>query len=500
MDTHINSLSEIYSAIGEHDQLITLLAALSLLIAFNFRKLRFPRLKITPILIIIALALALRLSPLGTVPFSYDEIFSASMAGLPLDKLGEAVIADVHPPIYYLILSVASKTLGDTETVLRLPALALSLISVWLTYKLAWRLTKNKQVGLIAALVIAVLPAHIRYSVEARGYMLLLVLVQSALYANLTRRYILFAAATMLLPLVHSLGYFYMAALVAGDVSKRLNPLPAFIPIPGAVWLPFMLYQSADVADGFWLEPLTPSGILTPLATMTVGASNISALFIAVPGAFILTYLGINQARRIIAKYEIITLLMVAFGVPGIAALVSFAWKPIYLDRALMPAVMLFVPLWAAGIYRLQAARWIAIITLGVALAGYQTDAYALGRPDLEQWINSCRGDAIYTVSTGTALIAKHYAGDRPVYVWDRANDLGQTLPDNAKQLFGLVITDGHSLPDSFCIPYQWDNPFTTTEQNILEIKDQLQQPHDVIVIGKAAYSTLISYEVHNAN
>ena len=54
----------------------------------------------------------------------YDEAFSAWLAALPLNRLLEATLNDVHPPFYYVLLWGINRIWGNAEIVLRLPSVA----------------------------------------------------------------------------------------------------------------------------------------------------------------------------------------------------------------------------------------------------------------------------------------------------------------------------------------------------------------------------------------
>ena len=448
----INSLDQLIGALNAADRVIFGLALLALLGAVAAHRLpRFKLPRISPLFIILILAFALRIPGLSE-SFWYDETFSAAMASLSLDDLGAAMVSDVHPPLYYLVLWGVAQIAGTSELALRAPALLAGMASILMTYHLTYKLfNRQHTAALIAAFIMAILPAHIRYSAEARGYMLLVLLVQIGLYANITRNRVLFALALVGLPLTHNLGYIYAAALAAGGwMVKRLRPALLLSLVPSGVWLPAMLLQSQDVANGFWLNELIPQGIIRPLATMTVGGHSIASIFISIPGVFILTYVGVLVARRWVKRRDGWAWLFVALGVPVLTAIASWVWKPVYLDRALLPAMLLVVPAWAAAIQVRRPMQWVAVIALGVGLVAY----LSADRPDYRAWVAACDGPAIYVRSTATGIISQYYSGGRTVYIDSDSNDLAQWLPDHTKALFGLVIVD--DMPDGdLCMPVQ---------------------------------------------
>lgn len=81
--------------------------------------------------------------------------------------------ADVHPPLYYLCMSVWSFVFGTSEIALRMPSVIFSLIAGWYVYKMG---------GKWAAAFFLFNPLIIYYSQEARMHMMATMLLAGALY------------------------------------------------------------------------------------------------------------------------------------------------------------------------------------------------------------------------------------------------------------------------------------------------------------------------------
>lgn len=79
--------------------------------------------------------------------------------------------ADFHPPGYFIILWVWTRLFGYSEIAVRAPSIIFSLLTVYLVYLIGKKVF-SKNVGLTAALLLAVNPLHIYYSQEARMYAL----------------------------------------------------------------------------------------------------------------------------------------------------------------------------------------------------------------------------------------------------------------------------------------------------------------------------------------
>ncbi|MBI2196515.1 glycosyltransferase family 39 protein [Candidatus Daviesbacteria bacterium] len=80
-------------------------------------------------------------------------------------------VADFHPPGWFIILWVWGKTFGYSEIAVRIPSVIIGVLTIYITYLLGKKLI-SKNVGLIAALLLAINPLHIYYSQEARMYAL----------------------------------------------------------------------------------------------------------------------------------------------------------------------------------------------------------------------------------------------------------------------------------------------------------------------------------------
>lgn len=125
-------------------------------------------------LLIFIVGLGLRIYDLGSESIWYDEAISVAVA--KLDLLAQIqwsfVQNDNNPPLYYEILHFWIAIFGDSEFASRLPSAILGSFSIIAIYSVG-RLLFNKNVGLLAALILATSVFHIKYSQEARAYSLL---------------------------------------------------------------------------------------------------------------------------------------------------------------------------------------------------------------------------------------------------------------------------------------------------------------------------------------
>lgn len=86
-----------------------------------------------------------------------------------LGMITEYAKADFHPPGYFIILWVWTRFFGFSEISVRIPSVIFGVVAVYLIYLIGKKLY-SKNLGLVAALILAVNPLHIYYSQEARMY------------------------------------------------------------------------------------------------------------------------------------------------------------------------------------------------------------------------------------------------------------------------------------------------------------------------------------------
>ncbi len=133
---------------------------------------------------VLAVALALRLWGLGRESLWLDEATSLMLARMPIPALLAWTAADIHPPLYYLLLHFW-RHLGEGEATLRGLSVLGGMLGVGLTFLVARRLF-GRRTALAAALLVAVAPLHIWYSQEARGYVWLATFGLLAMYGLAT--------------------------------------------------------------------------------------------------------------------------------------------------------------------------------------------------------------------------------------------------------------------------------------------------------------------------
>jgi mannosyltransferase len=124
------------------------------------------------LVLIVVLAAGLRFYQIGAQSLWSDEGNSAALAARSLIQITRDAANDIHPPLYYWLLSLWTRIFGTSEAALRSLSGVLGILLVLCIAQLG-RCMHNKAVGLVAAFFAAISPFQVYYSQEARMYILL---------------------------------------------------------------------------------------------------------------------------------------------------------------------------------------------------------------------------------------------------------------------------------------------------------------------------------------
>ncbi len=141
-----------------------------------------PRALLIGIVVAGVLAVAVVLRFVTTSDLWLDEALTVNIAHVPLSQLEDALRRDGAPPLYYLLLHGWMALFGTGDVAVRAMSGVLGVAMLPLAYLAGRRLggadpSRRRWVAWGAVLVVASSPYAIRYSTEARMYMLAMVLV-----------------------------------------------------------------------------------------------------------------------------------------------------------------------------------------------------------------------------------------------------------------------------------------------------------------------------------
>jgi len=134
------------------------------------------------LVLFLLLAFALRFYGLDAQSLWNDEGTSVALAQRDLVTITQDAAHDIHPPLYYWLLSGWVRLFGSSETAVRALSACLGVVLVALTYALGRSLV-GRRVGLVATFLVAINPFQVYYAQEARMYMLLATLTAAAMLA-----------------------------------------------------------------------------------------------------------------------------------------------------------------------------------------------------------------------------------------------------------------------------------------------------------------------------
>lgn len=392
------------------------------------------------------ISLAVRLATISLEPFWYDEAFTSYVASLRFGDMLQAIAGDTHPPIWYAMSWLIAQVAGASPLMLRLPAALFSALCVGELYKLCKRYAGPNQ-ALIASGLLAVLPAQIYYGQEARMYSLLTLLVLIVANAIASRSWLRVALGGVLMMYTHNMAILYAVPLgIWSIISSRGQVLRYwYIALAYVPWLGVLKQQVVSMqTNGFWIVNNTPGSMLYFLEYTTFfNRLPAWALYHGSVVAIAMSVMSLWALRReLLTKTGILALL----GLAPTAELyvISQVWRPMMLDRLLLPAGTMIVAIWAAGFTRMTRLSQRIALTLFVPVfvlsvisyyrIGTKTDYGVALQPIFDNWQD---GDTVYHNSLSSVVLFRGKLPDDG-YILPGLGDLAQSLSEPTKIAMGI--------------------------------------------------------------
>jgi 4-amino-4-deoxy-L-arabinose transferase-like glycosyltransferase len=404
--------------------------------------------------LVMLLAFGLRIVRVVGRPLWYDEAFAVLYASLDYEGMVYGTVtpvagagaADVHPLLYYFSLHAWMEVAGRSPFAARFFSVVLGMAAVALLWRLAaWCF--DRRVGLVVGLLAAANPFHVAYSQEARMYALLGLAAVVAAWGLLRaldggkrRWWALYAVGAALTLYAHNLGAFVVLALNLLAVARRRwwRRLPALIladAVALALFAPWLIGvlpgQLGFIERAYWLDAPGANEAARALMLPVLTFYEVPALWLLWLGLFVslvLLALLILRAWRLRSRAGGFLLLC---WVP-IAMLFAVAqWRPVYLERALLPSALFYLValgwlLARGGLPRLLNAGVAALLIVAVigSLVGHYAYAH-FPRPPFQEAVVYLRGRA----EPADALVHTNKLTFFPMHVY--APDLaGEFLAD----------------------------------------------------------------------
>jgi len=357
----------------------------------------------------------LRLLRLGSNSLWFDESLSVWLANR---SLGDVLLiqprVDVHPPLYYLILSLWIKLFGSGEFQVRLLPAIFGVASVPLLYIVVKNLFRNSSIALVSTFILSISPFHVYYSQESRMYSLLTFFVLLSIFfmtkmlsiGNQKERagktlfysigYVLSTAAALY---CHNIALFLPVAQNLFFITfwRRHKPSLKFWVLSGAAilllwtpWAPFFFKQGSAVQKAFYAPRITLGSI-----------ANIFAIFNNGPAFWLFNWINIDHLGTIKGRWVLLTFIF--FGALFLMGVASMRRNPLPLSLLLFT---FFVPVGAEVLISLKRPI-VATQTLIWASVPYYV-LIAKGVVALRNKWAVCIGIALLTVFSSLALY-KYY-------------------------------------------------------------------------------------------
>jgi mannosyltransferase len=318
----------------------------------------------------VAVGTALRAWQITLRSLWFDEAFSWRLIQFSWPEMFTRAAADVHPPLYYIVVRVWSVVFSDSLLALRSFSVVAAAATIAAAYLFGAYAFRSRWTGLLAAALVAFSPWQIQFAWEARMYTLgtALVLLTTWLLVHAVRDekqplwWLAYAFAAAAFAYIH---YYALFSLIAqalfvllvilvrtrGRLGEMLHwrlPWLALGAAAGIVvlyvpWLPVFLRQNSQVQASYWIPPLggwsvpdTFFRMFRPTAVFLDHSGVLNVVLFALPiilvglGAAVLLWHG----HRHFEKHDAIWLTVFAALVPfAVSIIISLISQSLYQDR-----------------------------------------------------------------------------------------------------------------------------------------------------------------------
>jgi mannosyltransferase len=322
------------------------------------------------LVLILGLGLLVRLLRIATRGVEYDDTFSVFLAQRSLAEIVRGTAADTMPPLYYLLLHFWMQVCASVWFY-RLLSVVLSLLGVYLLYRLVLALSADRGASLLAAAAAAISPFQFYHAQDLRnyallmasqmGYFLFFVLVWRKVEAGQKTIWPewggLIACGTAAM-YTHNMAVFglaiptfFLLILRQWMLLGKLTLAQAAIGLLNVPWLLELPAQFAKVQRAWWLwRPGIIDLIQVPVVwTAGLPLQGVWLWVGLVLGIEILAVL-VLLAWRFLREKASLFLVLSVFLLPALLFGVSYLIKPVFVPRAFIVSSMAFYGLlgWAA--------------------------------------------------------------------------------------------------------------------------------------------------------
>ncbi len=342
-------------------------------------------------------------NPLNHLFIHIDEYFTFGLIHLPISNVIKITAADVHPPLYYIILKIATKIL----TVLHIPfntLYVLKVVSIMPYFiLLLFSGTKiRKEYGWLTAgisiFTIGIMSKFFIEFITIRMYgwgLLFLLLSFISLKKIITesdnKSWILLTIFTVLGAYTHyfvalSSGVLYLLLLIyilfiEGEEEKTISKI--FSNLKGKnfkkwilsvisliilylPWIPVVIAQVTKVNNDYWIKPLTLEKIIYFFTYSVTNSTTTIMKILAIITLISILILFISKYKdgKKEENFYIFTGIFIFIGTLLIGTIVSLISQPILYDRYLLPSIGVLWFTFAVLIGKIQNKKKLTIILI----------------------------------------------------------------------------------------------------------------------------------------
>lgn len=323
--------------------------------------------------------------------FWYDELFTQWACSINDfgQFVGQAVLPEVHPPLYNISMYFWAKAFGVSEIALRLPSAIAGVLLVWSMYKLG-SLSRGRSAGLLSAALTSVFWYPLYMSQEARSYIFVLLLssvfmiYHIKIFSTAKEKadsprwdcimFVLSGIATMYIHYYAGmfvvLSMFFLFLLPREKFLKVLL-LYVIIGLSYLPWLPTM-YKQFSSHDSFWTGSFSPLALFGALDFITINYR----IFSAFPLLLIALYLANKVMQRwknqacsnenfFFSDAYLLLIITVPF---ALIYVLSFVHTPLFTGRYYSFAYPAFVVFLASAILKLTNKKIFQALMIAVII------------------------------------------------------------------------------------------------------------------------------------
>lgn len=312
----------------------------------------------------------LTLPTLGKSSIWFDEAFSAYISHFSFWEIAKYTAADVHPPLYYWALKTWEMVFGTSDIAIRSLSVFFAAFAAVFSFLLVRRLF-GRRAAAVSLLFLVISPMVIRYSQEARMYMMVAAITMAATYVltfaiNSRRRrpwivYAILVAAGMwthyFTAVVWVAHWAWRFAVVrqtgvrGKELAKKFFSKTWIWAHVGAIalfaaWLPFMVYQLGGIqGGGFWIGPVgvnTPANYITNLFYYQEHGNVqgwLAAILIVVVSCLVVLIARTYRSLPKLGRQKYLLLIIMSLVPVGLLFLTSLPpLRSSFVERYLMPS------------------------------------------------------------------------------------------------------------------------------------------------------------------